>query len=936
MSFILSRRGGIFMLAVALAATVIAQTAKNVNYREWGITDVVAAADAYLLRGDYVNAIPALEEVVKRMRRTNNPNELETLQKVRFQLARAYYQIGESEKTVKILEDYLANEPRKKERIALRMIAQIYFDQNHWEGVEKTATRLLAIKNLDDQEITTGNVLLGQALFRQKKWAEAIEPLTIAAEKTDNDRTREVMQVMIVRSLVKTKRFRELYVWIPKLYRTDAKYDITLNIAMMEAGKARFDSKDYIDALMLYRKVLPRDVLLRFQRQKIKQLEEKLAAQKKIGMKAEDAAMKQNEINDLKASVKTLEELPPYEDEVTFRIGEVYEKVGRYWEALALYGKLMKKDPTSEIGEAALYKAVMNFYEVDESARAEKLILEYLDRNINGKHARALLSVMMRDNVQKKNYRKVVGLKDYVKRLPPPEDDQARLLQADIHYLMGFGYFLQEPRLCAEAREQYSTVINDFPESPSVSDSIYYCGLTYMFEGDYQNALDQFLKYQAKYPKGTLFPSTVFREGVCRFGMQELDEAVNVFTRFIRDYPNDDLVSEAYSMRADIKGSRGLLDEAIADYKMGFEKAVNIAQASYAVFNAAEVFQTEGRSQEIIDMMNAYIERFKEDADYAQAVYWIGKSQIQLGKAEEAVASYLDIIRKFGNQPDQTGVDKIIMELVELYQTEVSQTQQGTISLKLAAITKEVPKDQAILQLRLKVLLALFEGEEAADRLGDELLRTLDDLSVTTPVSLALMCDAALRLGDEQQMNRVHDYFMKNYEDSDLIWKAYRIKVTQLMEKKEYEKVLKVIEEVQGTFGAEYFMDWAQITKANVLYKLGRYEEAFPEYKNIFGVAEWRGPVFAEAMYGMGRCKQALGDYKKAFAYYQRTYLLYKAYANGYWAAEAYLRSVECLQAMGDKIQAAETLRAMLEDGYVNTLPQAETARKLLKEISEA
>ncbi|MCF7848384.1 MAG: tetratricopeptide repeat protein [Kiritimatiellales bacterium] len=922
----------LLLVACIQGAVVYAQT----DYSSWGITDVVGAADAHLLRGEYEMAIPALQEVVSRMRRMDDAEALETLQKARFQLARAYYQNGDTDDAVTLLEEYLESEPRKKELAALSMVAQIYFDQNRWEDVERISLKMLAIPDVAAKEITTGNLLLGQALFRQNKWTEAVKPLTIASETTENERTREVMQIMIVRSLVKDKRFRELYVWIPKLYSTDAKYDITLNIALMNAGKARFDTRDYLNSLMLYRMVLPREELLRYQTRKIKRLETTLAAQAKIGMKAEDESLRQREIDDIKVAIKALEELPPYEDEVTFRIGQVYNEVWRFWEGLALYERLLKKDPTSEIGEAALYKSVMAYYDVDEPARAEKHIIEYLDRNIAGQHARPLLSVMLRDNIQKKNFDKVVGMMDYFSRLPPPQDAQGRLLQADMHYMFAFGYFLKEPKECEKACSQFSTIIDSYSESPSVSDAIYYRGLTYMFLADYTNALEQFLMYQSKYPTGEQMSVSVFREGVCLFGLERIDEAVKVFTRFIKTYPTDDLVSEAYSMRADINGSKGLLDEAIADYKLGIETAKTPVQASYAVFNAAKVYQAEDRSEEIIAIMTGYIDRFKEEADMAQAVYWIGQSQIRLGRAEEAIAAYFDVIKKFGNQADQTGVDKIITELVDLYETGLTEQEQGSVSLKLAGQASSVEASDAVLQLRLKVVMAWFAGEKAAAQLGEELLRTQSDLSATTPVALALMCDAALRLGDQTQMTRVHDYFMKTYEDSDLIWKAYRIKMTQLLEKKEYEQVLTVLDDVQGIFGADYFMDWAQITKANVLRKLGRFEEAFKEYNHVLGVTEWRGPIFAEAMCGMGQCRKAQGNYEKAFAYFQRTYLLYKGYDNGYWAAEAYLGSVECLRSMGDEVQAVKTLHAMLEDDYVNELPQAETARKLLKDSSEA
>jgi hypothetical protein len=72
------------------------------------------------------------------------------------------------------------------------------------------------------------------------------------------------------------------------------------------------------------------------------------------------------------------------------------------------------------------------------------------------------------------------------------------------------------------------------------------------------------------------------------------------------------------------------------------------------------------------------------------------------------------------------------------------------------------------------------------------------------------------------------------------------------------------------------------------------------------------------------------GDPRKAFGWYQRAYFQYKGYADGRWAAEAYLASARCLQKMGRPNDVRNTYRAMLFDKYVNDLPQAEVARKAL------
>lgn len=180
-------------------------------------------------------------------------------------------------------------------------------------------------------------------------------------------------------------------------------------------------------------------------------------------------------------------------------------------------------------------------------------------------------------------------------------------------------------------------------------------------------------------------------------------------------------------------------------------------------------------------------------------------------------------------------------------------------------------------------------------------------------------------------MQILFDYFVANYEESDLLWHAYRAKTYNNLAKEDYREVLWSIDEAQSMFGAEPFMGWAQILKADTEYKMNKLTEAEASYNMVMGVPEWRGPLFAQAMFGMGNCRQAAGDLEAAHSFYQRVYLLFKSYADGEWAAKGYLASADILIKMGREEDAINTLKAMLEDTYTNTSPLAEQVRVQLK-----
>jgi TolA-binding protein len=929
-----------------LASMLSAGVASAQDYTSMGISAVVSAADMKLQRGDYFGAIQPLQEVIRRTRDLTDPRGLETLQTCRFQLARAFYQTESIPAGMDVLKDYLEAEPRKQERVALRMLAQGYFEEQEWEKIEEVAQTLLGLEELTEQDLYNGNLFLGQSLFRQEKWTDCIDPLKFAADNAVDDRTRGLCHIMIVRALVEAENWNELFGWIPRLYRTDAKYDITLNLTLMKAGKARFEQDDYLNALLLYRMVLSREVLVNHANSRIKTMSDSLAADMKVGIKETDIMARQQQIDEIKESMKILDDLPPYEEEVTFRIGQIYYEVKRYWEGYVLFDKLYQQDRNSDIGEASMLQSVLILYDVKEIDRAEERILLYLDEKPDGQYARTLASMLLRDRLAvQKNFDKVVALKPYVDAMPTTEDQDELSLQADLHYMMAFGYF--QRRDFKDAGEQFSEIVTGYKNSVHYADARYFRAFSYQLQGKYQEALTDFLSYQEKYPEGEYIAPAVYREAICNFGLEKIPEAEKVFTKFINTFPDDNLVSEAYSMRGDIEAAKDgnddpatpdvneydphTLDRALADYRKAIDKATTPIQASYPAFKAAEVFKLEFKWQEIIDLMNYYMDRWEEMADVAEAVFWIGRSQIELGQVNEAVEAYIEAIERFGNEREREGVDKIILELIKVANYHLVEEDREVLVTRIKTKLSTIDERLKILKLRLRVAQAKLEGEEAEAALGAELLASGQDLKLTSTLSLSLLCDAAVTAGDTEQMQRLYDYFLTTFEESDLTWHAYRALTFKKLAEEDYAGVLATIEEVQSLYGADEFMGWAQILLADTLFKQKKYEEAEAAYNMIMGVAEWRGPLYAEAMYGMGQCRIGREDLATAHSFFQRTYLLFKSYEDGAWAAKGYLAASDALLAMGKEDDAINTWNAMLEDEYTNTHPLIDEAKKQLK-----
>ena len=941
--------GWILVVAVMLVSS--SAFAAQPNFGQMKISDIISYADKRLQNLQYSDALPALQEALSRTQNATDEQLKKTAQTCRFEIARIYYQLGDIASGMEYVRDYLDNSPRPQERRALSMLAQGFFEVSDWEQIIELYGRLMEYKDLDEDVLFNMNLLAGQAYFQvdPPQYEMCLEPLMLAEKSTDDERIKGICQVMIVRALVELESWEQLYARVIRINRTDLRYNISLNLTMMKGAKKLYDEGEYLNALYLYRMVLPREILSEFSEKRVETLRAS-----KVGTNSELENNKiQGEIDELTNSLKVLKDLAPYEQEVTFRIGQIYADVKRYYEGLVLFNKLYTEKPDSEIGEAAALQSVMVLRAVKEFDRAEARILKYLDEKPNGMYARTMLSLLIRDHLMAGHFQRVIELRSYVDSLPLKENDvNERMMQADMHYMLAFAYLqTMAPQL---AGEQFTIVLEQYPDNQQAPDALYYRGMSYMLQADYQTALTDFKKYQEENEGGDLYPESIFREGVCLYGLEKIEDSEATFTKFIDSYPTHPVVSEAYSLRGDIEASKETttedlhpLDRAQMDYRKAIDTAELPLQASYPAFQSAKTYKLELKWDEIIEIMDYYLNRWEDMADVAEAIYWKGQAQLEQDQTQKAIQDYLDAIVRFGNDPMRQGVDKIISELVNISDKYLSDDERKDLIATLGAKLMNIEDDRAVLRLRLQVSQALLQGEEDAEKLALQLIDTVDDLSITTPGSLSLMCKVAIEKGDMEQMARLSDYFIDNFEESDVLWYAYKARAIVYMEKQQYPQLIQAVDEVQGLFGIERFMGWAQLFKARALFEMKDYAAAEKEFNMALNVPAWRGPVTAEATYGMGECRLANAEAAKAngdsqevtkalegaHSFFQRTYLQYKAYDDGKWAADGYLAAAECLLKLNRKDDAVNTLNAMIQDKYTASTAQAGKARAMLKDI---
>lgn len=905
---------------------------------QMGFSDLLALAEAHSEANRPSDAIPLLEEIIARA--ASMPGSEESIQMARLLLGAAYAKLERWETARSYIDEYLKNKPVKEEVTALQILCQIDLGEKNWESLNQNAQRLREQKGLSIQKKEEIEQFYAQALYNGGNYEKALEILPDVIAKAKDTKTALAYRVMLIRCLHETKQVSRLIAELPLLFRGESRTDVNLNLTLLRIGDALFDSHEYRQALSIFRVVMPKTELLNLNRAQY----QADVAKKKLS---------ESELEERKKLLDALEEVPNYDLHLSYRAAQIYAENKRFWEAMGLFDLLFEKNAEDDTGRAAYLQKVMLLFEVGAHEEAIAESVSYLDKNTVGLFPRIICTRLAQHYLQQGKFKEALDLETrYVSRWVKSTEPEARDQETELRYLLSFGYFQQGDY--EKAAEMFDQVSKMAPESEAGIDSHYWKAMCRLLQKDYVQAYDMFISYRDKWPRAGFAAAALFRSGVCRFGLEDYAGAKTIFNVFITTYSEDALMPEALSMYADILASEGLIDQALEHYDRvvafilpNYENTTDpllkkqmVLPATYAVLQAAQALEldaqafaarkenqsAEAQYQNMIRRIETYMKQFGDDADWAQGVFWMGKAQLALGQTSAAVQAYLDTVLRYGSDPAQDGVAAILFDLADIIKTR--QDAETQIQTKTLVQKERDTAASPTLRILLDVLLA--ELNSTQDELGKTLLENEKDLALVPPSGLALMCEVLRKQADYTRAEEFYNHFLKYHELSPFIVHAYRLRAEDLFLKKEYKSAHEMVVQVIDLFGATEETGWAQLLKGNIEVAQGDYKAAEDSYNRIFSVRLWRGPVSAEAMFRLAESWYAQGNYEKAFAFFQRTYLLYKAYDGGRWAADAYVRSAECLMKLGREPDARNTYRAMLLDEYVRHLPQAEEAKKVL------
>jgi tetratricopeptide (TPR) repeat protein len=386
-------------------------------------------------------------------------------------------------------------------------------------------------------------------------------------------------------------------------------------------------------------------------------------------------------------------------------------------------------------------------------------------------------------------------------------------------------------------------------------------------------------------------------------------------------------------MLGDLRGADGDLDAALTLYQTAMEKAVDVEQDSYAVFQSAQVYELRQNHAEIIALMKAYITRRGAAARLADAGLWIGKSCKAQGDRRQALEIYLKTLVDFGNDPSLDGVDQaltqILNDLKDAAGTDDAAFATARLTEELSLARK---KNERALALRLTAVLARLTGDPEQSRyiaaLQDE-----KDLSAFSPLPLIVLAERFAACGDMESVEKIAAEFQTRFPGSEQMVDMLNLEATACLSAKQYEKTVLLTGEALDRFGGDARTGLSRKLQADAFRLSGEWAKAIETYQKIFSIRTSHGSLAPETLYWIGVCRREQGEPEKAFAFFQRIYVLYKGHPE--WVAKAYEASAECLEKLGRTEEMIQTLQEMVATPSIKNMPEVQKAGETLQRLNK-
>ncbi len=908
------------------------------------LDEAVKAAQTAFADGQFAQAATSLETVIA------GAADTPQLEPVYFMLGSAYFNGEEYPKAIDIFTKFKAKFPKSEQWVnASFSMGQAYFFTKKYA---EAAAEFKALAKIAPKFRQESQIFLAEAFQLQGKIPEAIGVLEELIQPEITTPFAARAGLMLAPLYAEQEEFAKGILVLTNLKKKIGLVEnvVQLNSVAIKFGDKLMEGKEFPDALSCYRIVLPKEEVIRLQKERIlamkHQMDDNIAVVRANPKLVTDMLPINNRLRALMDTTQKLldefDKLPPYAPTLDLRMGRAFYELDKKWESIVAYEEVTRRYKTSPECESALFGLVVSLVDLQRSVLAQQYASRYLADFPEGPNAGTVGYLMGAVLLQNNDY---AGAEVVFKRVLASQPKSS--FREEMTYLLGNCQFLQGNY--EEAEKTFVQYKADFPHGIHAEDISYRIAAGTLFEGRSDDAVAPLTSYIKTYPGGSYAADAKYRLGVCKSAQQKFDEVVALCRDWQKDYPGNPELPEILSLQGDGLAGLDKVDEAIDSYTRAFKTATSTETIKYALFDGAQkLMQKKGDWEGMASMFEEFAKKNPDSPFTLLALYWIGKARVHQDRPDDAKKFLAASVKQFMPDRKRDAVEQILTLLVQLVAKRTASAASSDASSPSASPTplpdarpdleallgsplktenptsrsRIVYSEAKLLQLRKQPKEADLEFQEIGDRYKPA------DLSATV---LAETGDYLVTKGSLDKAAAFYKELEDSFAKSDLLDYA-RVGLGEISYKKgDYKNALKQFSAAVDQTTTTLKLKDATMGQARTFLKLGKMAEARKAFQQVASVREWRGPATAESVFNLGQIAASEGKLPEAIAFYQRVYVAYQRYLP--WVAKAYLESGSLFEKMNKKPEALKTYQEMIRNEKLATFPELEQARKRLESL---
>lgn len=652
---------------IASSTCLIAQDASQL-----GFSDLQSQANALVEQGQLNEALPLLEELIKRVDGSDNSDF--SLDFPIFLTGTAYIQryvntgnAGELNRALewydRLEKDYPNSANLKQATLkridvlralkrtddAIKLMQAVLSGQ---KPVNLTfAEQIKMLKDLCQIYYGRGELTQGIPYFKQLvETARSVEDKSLGAAAT-------------FEAQVEAKQLDEAIKMLPLLAKeSSVRYLPRLNVALLKASDTMVENERYTDAALLLNLIKTTDIMIDYNEAKMAEKKTLLDRLTALGGNQDRISELKQEITGLENTLKMLRELPTLRNELLVRRARNFTKTNRPYESFWMFFDLLNENPNDKRTEFYHYAAFSGARQIGKNDTLLELGRSYRNQYPNGAYYSDVTAALVGELQERGEQEEMLTIVVQFLDTRPLDPFSSQLLALWASNLLQQGEYVQVVEQIGKWRKMH--------DGPVFEDALYYWpGLAYLQLAEYQGAITEFDILLQRFPTSAYAPDSTLRKGIAHFYLQEYNIARDTLLTYTAKHPQGDGIDQAYYFIAEVAALEGDYAKAIQIFKKADELTKSQDVHDGVAFRIGELHEAQAQYAEMLAHYRRYVDTYGEDGRLSDALFQVGRAYEYLNMPNEMLALYRMSIDRFISDPSNKGVDALIEGYAEKYFT---------------------------------------------------------------------------------------------------------------------------------------------------------------------------------------------------------------------------------------------------------------------------